>query len=264
MAHSYLMDLLPPNVPPEWNTSVLKALRQIRDSKDPGLLLVLEQLLKSPDRTDNAVGDALNARADVGLARLGFGPNPLANSLARNLVTTIRPSGLSLPDSDVAPADYSAIERLSVATVQLVAAYAMRLLRGDRSHHKLWVMDEAWFLLTTRDGMRLLKRMATMSRALNVALVLLTQRLVHVGDVENLAGVRFMFGQETEHDAKIALSLIGLDPDDDRLVREIRNMREGHCFMRDLEGRVVRMRIEPGEQLLDVLNTRPGAHLVAA
>jgi hypothetical protein len=140
----------------------------------------------------------------------------------------------------------------------------MRLLRGDRAQHKLWVMDEAWFLLTTRDGVRLLKRMATMSRALNVSLVLLTQRLVHVGDVENLAGVRFMFGQETDYDAKIALSLIGLDPENDQLVREIRSMREGHCFMKDLEGRVVRMRVEPGEELLEVLNTSPGAHLVSA
>jgi hypothetical protein len=40
-----------------------------------------------------------------------------------------------------------------------------------------------------------------MGRAENATLILATQRLIHVGDVENLAGVRFMFGQETEHDA---------------------------------------------------------------
>jgi hypothetical protein len=140
-----------------------------------------------------------------------------------------------------------------------VAAFAASLLHGDRSQHKELMFDEAWFLLASRDGARLIDRLAMQGRALNTTLRLLTQRLVHIGDVENLAGSMWMFGQESEHDAKLALTRVGLDPEDRDLIRKIMGYREGWCLHRDLDGRIAEMRFDPGEDLLRVLDTTPAA-----
>ena len=64
-------------------------------------------------------------------------------------MTTIKARGLSLPPPGSPRADYDQAERLGVATLKLIAAYAMRLVAGDRSVHKVVLFDEAWFLLAS-------------------------------------------------------------------------------------------------------------------
>ena len=75
-----------------------------------------------------------------------------------------------------------------MATLKLIAAYAMRLVAGDRSVHKVVLFDEAWFLLASRDGRRLIDRLNRLGRAENATLILATQQLTDVGEIENLIG----------------------------------------------------------------------------
>jgi hypothetical protein len=70
--------------------------------------------------------------ADSGVARLGFGDGENARVAAQRPVTTIKARGLSLPAPGIARADYDQAERLGVATLKLIAAYAMRLVAGVR------------------------------------------------------------------------------------------------------------------------------------
>ena len=147
-----------------------------------------------------------------------------------------------------------------MATLKLIAAYAMRLVAGDRSVHKVVLFDEAWFLLASRDGRRLIDRLNRLGRAENATLILATQQLTDVGEIENLIGTRFIFGQETAAEARRALELLGLDPDDRALVERVRSYRRGRCLMRDIDDRVAELQIEPvHEHLLRILDTSPGA-----
>ena len=173
-------------------------------------------------------------------------------------MTTIKARGLSLPAPGVARADYDQAERLGVATLKLIAAYAMRLVSGDRSVHKVVLFDEAWFLLASRDGRRLIDRLNRLGRAENATLILATQQLTDVGEIENLIGTRLIFGQETAAEARRALELLGLDPDDRALVERVRGYRRGRCLMRDIDDRVAELQIEPvHEHLLRILDTSP-------
>ena len=133
-----------------------------------------------------------------------------------------------------------------MATLKLIAAYAMRLVAGDRSVHKVVLFDEAWFLLASRDGRRLIDRLNRLGRAENATLILATQQLTDVGEIENLIGTRFIFGQETAAEARRALELLGLDPDDRVLVERVRGYRRGRCLMRDIDDRVAELQIETG------------------
>ena len=66
-------------------------------------------------------------------------------------MTTIKARGLSCRRPGVRARTDQA-ERLGVATLKLIAAYAMRLVSGDRSVHKVVLFDEAWFLLASATG----------------------------------------------------------------------------------------------------------------
>ena len=165
-------------------------------------------------------------------------------------------------------ADYDQAERLGVATLKLIAAYAMRLVSGDRSVHKVVLFDEAWFLLASRDGRRLIDRLNRLGRAENATLILATQQLADIGEIENLIGTRFIFGQETVAEARRALQLLGLDPEDRALVERVRGYRRGRCLMRDIDDRVAELQIDPVyAHLLEILDTTPAAareHVEAA
>ena len=264
LASSYLMELLP-QAPPAWETQVRKAVRATLEHPDPSCLRVLDRLQAAADPDARAAGEALGVWADSGVARLGFGDGHDARVAAQRPVTTIKARGLSLPAPGIARADYDQAERLGVATLKLIAAYAMRLVSGDRSVHKVVLFDEAWFLLASRDGRRLIDRLNRLGRAENATLILATQQLTDVGEIENLIGTRLIFGQETAAEARRALELLGLDPDDRVLVERVRGYRKGRCLMRDIDDRVAELQIEPvHEHLLRILDTSPGARPLEA
>ena len=203
--------------------------------------------------------------ADSGVARLGFGDGASERIAAQRPVTTIKARGLSLPAPGIARVDYDQAERLGVATLKLIAAYAMRLVSGDRSVHKVVLFDEAWFLLASRDGRRLIDRLNRLGRAENATLILATQQLTDVGEIENLIGTRLIFGQETAAEARRALELLGLDAEDRTLVERVRGYRRGRCLIRDIDDRVAELQIEPvHEHVLAILDTSPGRAARAA
>jgi len=259
LASSYLMELLP-QAPAAWETQVRKAVRHSLEAGQPSCLRVLDALARSPDGDARAAGDALRVWADSGLARLAFGDGTAARVAAQQPVTTIKARGLSLPAPGIPRADYDQAERLGVATLKLIAAYAMRLVSGDRSVHKVVLFDEAWFLLASRDGRRLIDRLNRLGRAENATLILATQQLADVGEIENLIGTRLIFGQETAAEARRALELLGLDADDRTLVERVRGYRRGRCLMRDIDDRVAEVQIDlVHDDLLAILDTSPGA-----
>ncbi len=226
---------------------------------------MLDRLQAAVDADARAAGEALGVWADSGVARLGFGDGRGARVAAERPVTTVKARGVSLPAPGVARADYDQAERLGVATLKLIAAYAMRLVAGDRSVHKVVLFDEAWFLLASRDGRRLIDRLNRLGRAENATLILATQQLTDVGEIENLIGTRLIFGQETAAEARRALELLGLDPDDRALVERVRSYRRGRCLLRDIDDRVAELQIElVHEHLLAILDTSPGARRLEA
>lgn len=72
-----------------------------------------------------------------------------------------------------------------------------------------------------------------------------------------------VFGQESDADAKRALELLGLNPEDRHLVQMLRSWAQnddihGRCLMRDLDGRVDEVQFDPVyEHLLEAFDTTP-------
>ena len=101
---------------------------------------------------------------------------------------TIRTPGLSLPDPGASRETYTRAERVSVATLSLVAALALRLVSSNRSRHKIVLLDEAWFLLASSQGRLLLNRLIRLGRGMNATILVATQILDDLGDLSELFG----------------------------------------------------------------------------
>jgi DNA helicase HerA-like ATPase len=149
---------------------------------------------------------------------------------------------------------------MGVATLKLLVGYAMRLVQGDRSVHKVIHFDEAHVLLGAGDGRRFLDRVNRMGRSMNATLLLSTQLLGDVGELESLIGTRLVFGQETDAEARAVLPILGLDPGDERLVKMLRSFTGGRCLLRGIDDRVAAVQIDVVDPaILAALDTNPSA-----
>jgi AAA-like domain len=260
LASSYYLDLLR-DAPPGWENAIQRAVRDAVRAGERRSLAVIERLRAADAPAAREAADALEVLADFGLARLGFGDGRShAASGTTAPVTTIRTPGLTLPDPGASRETYTRSERISVATLSLVAAYALRLVSGDRTRHKVVLLDEAWFLLASTQGRSLVNRLVRLGRAYNATVLLATQRLQDLGDLSDLVGTYLIFGQESDAEARRALELIGLDPADRGLVARLRGYRKGRCLMRDLDGRVGELQVDlVFDDVLDALDTTPRA-----
>ena len=179
--------------------------------------------------------------------------------MAAPSLITIRMPGLNLPEPGTERAAYTRSERVSVATLALVAALALKLISGDRSRHKLVVLDEAWALFASSQGRALLNRLVRLGRAFNATILLVSQRVEDLGELSQLVGVTLLFGQDSVRAAAAGIAEIGLDPDEGGLAQRVTEYRRGRCLMRDLDGRVGEVQVDPLPELLAALDTTPGA-----
>jgi hypothetical protein len=262
LACSYLLELLP-GPSSTWENAVSLAVKDTVREGSRSLSRVVELLLASDRPGARDAGEALEVIRDFGLARLGFGDGQTTEIQAVKPVTTIRMPGLSLPEPSAARDTYTRAERVSVATLSLVAAYALQLISGDRSRHKVVGLDEIWFLLASPQGRQIINRLVRLGRAFNATLLLGTHRIGDLGDLADLIGVVLVFGQDSDDAASAALRFIGLEPTRE-LVGLVRELRAGRCLMRDLSGRVGEVQVDlVYPHLLQAFQTTPGQQRTA-
>jgi len=104
----------------------------------------------------------------------------------------------------------------------------------------------------------LLNRLVRLGRSAHTTVLLASQRLAGLGDLSELVGTYFLFGQESDTEAARALRLTGLDPDDGELLHSLKGFRQGRCLMRDLKGRVGELQVDlASDTLLAALDTTP-------
>jgi DNA helicase HerA-like ATPase len=177
--------------------------------------------------------------------------------MAEPSLITIRTPGLNLPEPGTAREAYTKSERVSVATLALVAALALKLIATDRSRHKLVVLDEAWVFLASSQGRALLNKLIRLGRAFNATILLVTQRVEDLGELAELVGAVLLFGTDSLREAARGLEAIGRDPGDRALAAQVSEFVRGHCLARDLWGRVGEAQVDLLPELLAGLGTTP-------
>jgi hypothetical protein len=95
---------------------------------------------------------------------------------------------------------------------------------------------------------------------MNITPLLASQIVGDAEALEPLVGTYLAFGVETESEAARSLELLRLDADDEALRQRLISFRAGRCYLRDVAGRAIPMRVDPGEELLAALGTTPTPH----
>jgi hypothetical protein len=258
LTYSFLASILPPPVKPEWQTQLRLAISEAASAEAGSCAEVLARLADSANAEANEVGRAIEVHGQAGLARLGLGgPDAELPAVGGAQVISLRIRNLVLPLPGTARAELLEEERTSLAILRLLAAYALRLCAADTTRHSVLAMDEAWALTSDTQGQALLERISRLGRSQNLTPILATQMLGDAEALEPLIGALFAFGVETDAEARKALALLRLDSDDEAAIQQLLGYRQGRCYLRDFDGQVAPIQIEPPAWLLRELNTTP-------
>lgn len=263
LASSYLLELLR-DPHSSWEVAIDRAVRDAVRDDDRSLRRVVGRLHDSEAPGAQDAAEALDVIADFGLARLGFsGPEEdearlLEGGEAEPGLITIRMPGLNLPERGTDRAAYTRSERVSVATLALVAALTLKLISGDRARHKIVLLDEGWVFFASSQGRALLNRLIRLGRAFNATVLLATQQVDDLGELTRLVGGVFLFGQDSPRAAAGGIEEFGLDPEEGGLASRLTEYRRGRGLERDLDGRWGEIQVDPDPELLAELDTTPG------
>jgi hypothetical protein len=258
LTYNFLLSILPAPVKPEWQTQLRLAISEAAANGAEHCGAVLQRMSDSADPQAIEAARAIEVHGRGGLAKLGLGGDqqtPTAVGAAQ--VVSLRIRNLTLPLAGTARAELAEEERISLAVLRLLAAYALRLCASDSARHSVLAMDEAWALLADNQGRALLERISRLGRSQNLTPILATQMLGDAADLEPLVGALFAFGVETETEARHALELLRLDPDDEAATQRLVSYRAGRCYLRDFSGQVAPVQIEPPGWMLEELDTTP-------
>jgi hypothetical protein len=261
IAVSYLLEVLPDDARRGgWETEIVYA---VRDDAGGGLLSVLDRL-RAGNEDGRDAARRLAAVSDAGLGILAFGDGSTARGFDEiERVMTFTMAGVELPAAEVPREHYTRADRIAVATFKLLAAHVMWLVTQDPTTHKVVVLDEAWTFLGTQHGRALLDKLVRLGRRFNATVIIASQTIAELGSLDDLIGMRFVFGANSRAEARRALELIGLDGGDEQLVRALsdgRQFRRGRCLFRDLDGDVAEVQFDAVlPHVLEVLDTSPSA-----
>lgn len=252
--------LLLPRMSEERESAMIQAVGTVANEPEPSLGKVVDHLEQAPEAVSRNLGAVLRSMSEMRLARLCFDPSGGDRIDTAGWTTVFTLGGLTLPDSAIGRDDYSYEQRLSVALLYLVSQFARRLMNGlDRRMPKAIFLDEAWAITSTPEGAKLIPEVSRMGRSRNTALVLVSQ---NAGDllneqVTNCLSSVFAFRSNERVEVGNVMALLGVESSEEHM-SVLRNLGNGECIFRDLDGRAGRIGVDlVSEELLRWLDTNP-------
>ncbi|MER7542510.1 ATP-binding protein [Actinomadura sp.] len=252
--------LLLPRMSEERESAMIQAVGAVANAERPSLGRVVDYLEAAEDPASKNLGAVLRSMSEMRLARLCFDPSGGERIDTEGWTTVFTLGGLTLPDVAISREDYSYEQRLSVALMYLVSQFARRLMHGlDRRLPKAIFLDEAWAITSTPEGAKLVPEVSRMGRSRNTALILVSQ---NAGDllneqVTNCLSSVFSFRSTERVEVGNVMSLLGVEASDEHKA-VLRNLGNGECIFRDLDGRAGRIGVDLiSEELQRWLDTNP-------
>ncbi len=149
-------------------------------------------------------------------------------------------------------------EKISVGIMYLVAALGREMLMNKPCNQVgMFVADEAWMLTQIKQGEDLIQDIVKLGRSMNIVPVLATQEGSDVDgpDIRNNVGVVFVFRMNAPEEIDGALSLLRITEKGEGMYQRFRELQSGHCFYRDIEGRVNKLQIYVPKDWMKVFDT---------
>lgn len=242
--------------------ALLQAVSTVAKEPEPSLSKVVTLLQQGHTEVSRSLGLMLETIQGMPFARLCFASRTESPIRPQDGLTVITLLGLDLPNADMATEDYSYENRLAVAVMYLLTRFARGLMLSmDKSHPKAICIDEAWAVTSTPQGAKLIPEIARMGRSHNTVPILVSQ---NAGDlmaesVTNSLSTMFAFRSDRSKEIGDILDLFNMEQSEGHR-RSIRELRNGECLMKDVDGRIARVQIDSwNSDLFTAFNTNPEA-----
>lgn len=213
-------------------------LRKVAQGPSPSLTKVVTELKKIDNDDAQGVAGQLNLMSGLSYSRLCFGESTGATVMnPQDGLVVVTLLGLDLPPESLSPSDYSLPNRLAVTVMYLITSFTRRLLVGDGSaehkrHPKAVVIDEAWALLATSSGRKVIEDLARLGRSLNTATVLVSQNAHDFmkSGIMNSVSTIMSFRMNSTDEAEGVLRFMKL-PESHGNIDRVTNLSTGECLM---------------------------------
>lgn len=242
------------------NVALADVLERVVEQPDPSLDKVVDMLRLSKDPAALSLGTTLNLIRKLPFARLCFSPQTTVNLRPDQGLTIVTLLGLDLPASTVPRSDYSLPNKLAVAVMFLLTSFTRQLMMSlDQKHPKAVIIDEAWAVTATSNGLKMISEIARMGRSLNTALILVSQNASDftAEGLTNSISTKLAFRAKTKGEINGVLDLYGLDHTEENRA-SIQELQNGECLMQDVDMRTTTVQIDAWNQIwTTAFNTNP-------
>ena len=213
--------------------------RDVIKSDLPSLMSLMENLRMSANEDARGIGVQLEIISRLPFANLCFAPG-LRRQKEISIdegITVITMAGLELKQND--GEDTNDIKaRLSSAVFFLITDFIRRFMYNSSDLvSKTIIIDEAWAVLATPEGAKVVQEIALLARSKNLAIVLITQNTEHIKNInaKNTIASRFAFRTDSDQ-GEILVKDMGL-PINENFESILTSLEAGECLMQDWQGR---------------------------
>ena len=234
---------------------LIKGIRHIVDNRLPINRLYRQSVLTKKELARSIEGFAENTR--MGKMVFNNAKGKQLDTDAAAIVWWV--PGLTPPPPGLSEDDLSLDHVISSAIAYLVSALTRQSTFGDLKRFGVNMYDEAWALTSSQAGSDLLRQEIRDGRKHNAALWLASQHPSDLGaaiskgavdaaaSAQTLAAMiptRMLFRLQTAEAAQLGLTWLGAEHTQDR-IDQVMALQTGQCIMRDLDGRICRVSINP-------------------
>jgi len=240
---------------------LMNAIEQVTQSETRGLLCVVDELRQVDTEVSRGIASHIESIARAGIAHLLFSRGDVQNTIQLDSkLNILQVAGLTMPDSQVDPSDYTIVNQLSIAILLVISTFSLDFIHSDTTTYKIVDLEEAWSFLQVAQGKALSMRLVRAGRSMNASAIFVTQNANDLLDekMKNNIGLRFAFHSSDMNEVRNVLKFMGVDPEDESNQKAVVRLGKGQCLMRDLYGRVGVVQIHPVfNHLLTAFDTRP-------
>jgi len=256
-----LIDLFVGGLDRQDRQAITPILKDIVEQGGPTMMKVVTGLRGSRNETARLVGSELEVIKSMKYSGLCF-----YSGLKRRKPPKLVDGGITiatLANMDLPKTPEEAREsqdgRLASGILYLLTDYIRRILASDdMSRPKTFMIDEAWAILSTPAGLKIVKAVALLGRSRNLATILITQNPLHLAeaDIKSAIGTRFSFGVSKD-EAKVLVQDMDL-PEGEGFETLISGLDDYICMMSDYKSDYGLIRFSGWRaEWVDIFSTNP-------
>lgn len=255
-----VIDLFVGGLTDQQMTVLAPIVKDVIEMPVPSLQKVVENLRGSTRPEARDLGTKLDIISQMSSAKLCFSPgNKKQGTLSIDKgLTVVTLVGMDLP-ADAEEARSTNQGRLASGILFLLTDFIRRIMHSDTSNNpKSLIIDEAWSVLSSKQGADVVKAVSLLGRSKGVSLMLVTQNASHLKnlDIDTTITTRFAFrtAQKEAADIVEAMDL----PPGEGFENILTGLNNGECLMQDFRGRSAKVQITTWRQdWTEAFNTNP-------